>query len=130
MEIILAHQGEPQKPQSRLTTFTELAQCGLAWGGMGRREPLIARRRHLDFTQESLAHHMNVSVSAVTSWEHGNRLSAGKTSASFSRWSAVGWPWITSCCSEECCARERPSSGTASQRPMSAAKAVTAAQTA
>jgi transcriptional regulator with XRE-family HTH domain len=34
---------------------------------------LIARREHLGFTQESLAHHLNVATSTVTSWERGRR---------------------------------------------------------
>jgi transcriptional regulator with XRE-family HTH domain len=39
-----------------------------------RRESLIARRIHLDYTQESLAHRLSVSTATVTKWEHGTRL--------------------------------------------------------
>jgi transcriptional regulator with XRE-family HTH domain len=41
-----------------------------------RREALIARRRHLDFTQETLARRLNVGLSTVTKWEYGMRLPA------------------------------------------------------
>ena len=40
----------------------------------------------------------------------------------------VGWPWIASCCSDECCASSSPSSGTASHGPSAAAKAVVSIQ--
>jgi transcriptional regulator with XRE-family HTH domain len=37
----------------------------------GRRVHLIARRKHLGFTQESLAHALEVSTSSVAQWERG-----------------------------------------------------------
>ena len=47
-------------------------------GAMGR-EAFIARRRHLDFTQESLAHRLNVATATVAKWENGTRLPAPGT---------------------------------------------------
>jgi transcriptional regulator with XRE-family HTH domain len=41
-----------------------------------RRDALIARRVHLDFTQESLAHVIGVGVSTVAKWEAGRRIPA------------------------------------------------------
>jgi transcriptional regulator with XRE-family HTH domain len=45
---------------------------------MGR-EGFIARRRHLDFTQESLAHCLNVATATVSKWENGSRCPAPGT---------------------------------------------------